>query len=118
MIAWRQLEENQHKNEKSNSKIRVTGRRSSKKGITKRMLKENEELIVEQDEPLQEEFDESRKLTMWLSVIAISLGIITTIAAVTPKNNVSAKAIKYDLNCLTETIESPLKDCKLKERYQ
>ena len=78
------------------------------------MIKEHEELVIETDEILPEEFEKEKKFTMWLSVLVVGFGIVTLIAATAPKGNASAKAIKYDLNCLTdaEHITNPLNECQ------
>ena len=75
-------------------------------------IKEDEEL----QESLQEEFDKEKneKIKMWLSVIAIGIGIIGMIATTVPKNNNETKrTIKYNLSCLTASTKKPLSRCKI-----
>ncbi|MBO4855694.1 hypothetical protein J5500_04825 [Candidatus Saccharibacteria bacterium] len=74
-------------------------------------IKEDEEL---QKENLQEEFDNKKRIAMWLSVIAISIGIIGMIATTVPKQNTTAKAKIYRLSCITSSTRKPLKVCEIK----
>ncbi|MCR5572305.1 MAG: hypothetical protein K6F57_00835 [Candidatus Saccharibacteria bacterium] len=91
---------------------RVKGRRSSKKGIrTKINKQQNEELQVKDN--LQEEFDKKESIKLWLSVIAIGIGIIGMIATTVPKyTRTDKRIIKYNLSCLTGRTRKPLKNAR------
>jgi len=73
---------------------------------------QNEELQVEDN--LQEEFDKKESIKLWLSVIAIGIGIIGMMATTVPKyTRTDKRIIKYSLSCLTGSTRRPLNRCKI-----
>ncbi len=73
---------------------------------------QNEELQVEDN--LQKEFDKKESIKLWLSVIAIGIGIIGMMATTVPKyTKTDTRTVKYKLSCLTSNTRKPLKKCKI-----
>lgn len=55
----------------------------------------------------------NRKIKIWLLTLTISFGITSMVALAAPKYNYQHKAIKYNLPCLVEEVEDPLRECQM-----
>lgn len=56
--------------------------------------------------------DKRLKIAMWASVIVTVIASIALVATTIWSVKRTTDAIKYDLNCVTEPMQSPLTDCK------
>lgn len=59
---------------------------------------------------------EEKKLViaLWVTVIAVLLSAILLLSVIISSTKKAADAVKYDLNCVTESNEKPLTECKTK----